>query len=124
MSGSFVSRSLTPAPSPHPSADIGERHTVQNPGGRVADFSHRQTDAAGLLVETVCTPLVGGLAHARNERQRPSARGTDPWGNNVEVVGYEDVQFTKAPEILRGMGLDDLEKTEQAREELRAKGLG
>ena len=47
----------------------------------------------------------------------------DPWGNNVEVVAYEDVQFTKAPEILRGMGLDGLAKTEQAREELRAKGL-
>lgn len=47
----------------------------------------------------------------------------DPWGNNVEVVAYEDVQFTKAPEILRGMGLDGLEKTDEAREELRAKGL-
>jgi catechol 2,3-dioxygenase-like lactoylglutathione lyase family enzyme len=47
----------------------------------------------------------------------------DPWGNNVQVVAYEDVQFTKAPEIVRGMGLDGLEKTEQALEELRAKGL-
>ena len=48
----------------------------------------------------------------------------DPWGNNVQVVAYEDVQFTKAPEILSAMGLDGLEKTEQALEELRAKGLG
>lgn len=48
----------------------------------------------------------------------------DPWGNFVQVVAYEDVQFTKAPEILRGMGLDGLEKTERADEELRAKGLG
>ena len=40
------------------------------------------------------------------------------------MVAYEDVQFTKAPEILRGMGLEGLEKTEQAREELRTKGLG
>jgi lactoylglutathione lyase len=48
----------------------------------------------------------------------------DPWGNFVQVVAYEDVQFTKAPEILRGMGLDGLEKTERALEELRAKGLG
>jgi lactoylglutathione lyase len=48
----------------------------------------------------------------------------DPWGNNVQVVDYEDVQFTKAPEILSAMGLDGLEKTEQALEELRAKGLG
>ena len=47
----------------------------------------------------------------------------DPWGNQIEVVGYRDIQFTKAPEILRGMGLDGLEKTDAAREELRAKGL-
>jgi lactoylglutathione lyase len=46
----------------------------------------------------------------------------DPWGNNLEIVAYEEVQFTKAPEILRGMGLE-LEKSEQALEELRAKGL-
>jgi lactoylglutathione lyase len=48
----------------------------------------------------------------------------DPWGNNVQVVAYEDVQFTKTPEILRGMALEGLAKTERAREELRAKGLG
>jgi catechol 2,3-dioxygenase-like lactoylglutathione lyase family enzyme len=47
----------------------------------------------------------------------------DPWGNQVQVVDYRDIQFTKTPEILRGMGLDGLEKSEQAVEELRAKGL-
>ena len=46
----------------------------------------------------------------------------DPWGNLVQVVAYEDIQFTKAPEILRGMKLD-LEKSERALGELRAKGL-
>jgi lactoylglutathione lyase len=47
----------------------------------------------------------------------------DPWGNRWQVVDYRDVQFTKAPEVLRGMGLDGLEKSEQALTELRAKGL-
>jgi predicted enzyme related to lactoylglutathione lyase len=47
----------------------------------------------------------------------------DPWGNRIQVVEYGDVQFTKAPEILRGMGLEGLEKTEAALAELRAKGL-
>jgi lactoylglutathione lyase len=46
----------------------------------------------------------------------------DPWGNQVQVVAYEDIQFTKAPEILRGMGLE-LGKTEAAQRELRDKGL-
>jgi lactoylglutathione lyase len=47
----------------------------------------------------------------------------DPWGNQVQVVAYAEIQFTKTPEILRGMGLE-LAKTEQALSELREKGLG
>ncbi len=46
----------------------------------------------------------------------------DPWGNHVQVVDYADVQFSKTPEILGGMGLE-LEKTESALRELRDKGL-
>jgi catechol 2,3-dioxygenase-like lactoylglutathione lyase family enzyme len=47
----------------------------------------------------------------------------DPWGNHVQVVGYEDVQFSKTPAVLAGMRLDGLEKTPAALEELRSKGL-
>jgi lactoylglutathione lyase len=46
----------------------------------------------------------------------------DPWGNRVEVVSYADIQFTKAPHVLRGMGLA-IEKTEKARKELAEKGM-
>ncbi len=48
----------------------------------------------------------------------------DPWGNHVQVVDYRDVQFTKAADVLAGMGLDDLEKRPDALRELREKGLG
>jgi len=47
----------------------------------------------------------------------------DPWGNHWQVVDYRDIQFTKAPRILEGMGLDGLEKSEDALTELREKGL-
>jgi lactoylglutathione lyase len=47
----------------------------------------------------------------------------DPWGNRVQVVEYSEIQFTKAEHVLRGMGAGDLEKSEQALAELRAKGL-
>jgi lactoylglutathione lyase len=47
----------------------------------------------------------------------------DPWGNRWQVVEYSEIQFTKAPHILRGMGLGQLRKTENALEELRKKGL-
>jgi len=51
-------------------------------------------------------------------------RFRDPWGNLVEVVQYSEVQFTKAPQVLSGMGLDGLGKSQAARQELREKGLG
>lgn len=47
----------------------------------------------------------------------------DPWGNRWQVVQYSEVQFTKAPHVLRGMGLERLRKSEEALEELRKKGL-
>jgi catechol 2,3-dioxygenase-like lactoylglutathione lyase family enzyme len=56
-------------------------------------------------------------------RESGNLRFRDPWGNTVEVVGYRDVQFTKAPSVLSGMGLDGLEKSESARRELAGKGL-
>lgn len=46
----------------------------------------------------------------------------DPWGNRIQVVKYADIQFTKAPEVLRSMGLD-LDKSARALDELRAKGI-
>lgn len=46
----------------------------------------------------------------------------DPWGNRVEVIEYANIQFTKAPYVLRAMGFD-LEKNENARRELADKGM-
>jgi catechol 2,3-dioxygenase-like lactoylglutathione lyase family enzyme len=48
----------------------------------------------------------------------------DPWGNRYQLVDYREIQFTKTPRILEGMGLNGLEKSEHALEELRAKDLG
>ena len=47
----------------------------------------------------------------------------DPWGNRVEITTYENIQFSKTDAVLKGMGLDHLKKTEEAIEELRAKGM-
>jgi catechol 2,3-dioxygenase-like lactoylglutathione lyase family enzyme len=46
----------------------------------------------------------------------------DPWGNRVEVVEYANIQFTKAPQVLRAMGFD-LDKNDNARRELAEKGM-
>ena len=47
----------------------------------------------------------------------------DPWGNRMEIVGYANIQFTKAPNVLRGMGLSHLAKNQTAIKELTDKGM-
>ena len=47
----------------------------------------------------------------------------DPWGNFIQVVEYSEIQFTKAPEVLEGMNIVGLAKSDRARDELRQKGL-
>jgi lactoylglutathione lyase len=46
----------------------------------------------------------------------------DPSGNRIQIVQYDQIQFTKTDRILAGMGLS-LGKSETALAELRSKGL-
>ncbi len=101
--------------------DLGDQFIAFSEGRTQAPDRHRHF---GLVVDDK-EAVRRALAEAGVEITR--GRGLDfrdPWGNQVEVVDYRDVQFTKAPWILAGMGLDDLEKSDSALEELRAKGLG
>jgi lactoylglutathione lyase len=52
-----------------------------------------------------------------------SLRVCDPAGNQLEIVDYREVQFSKTKGVLRAMALDGLGKTDSARAELRAKGI-
>jgi lactoylglutathione lyase len=70
------------------------------------EAARKALDAAGVV-------LIGG----------PFLDFRDPWGNRIEIVGYDDIQFTKAPNVLRGMGLTHLAKNAQAKKELAEKGM-
>jgi catechol 2,3-dioxygenase-like lactoylglutathione lyase family enzyme len=48
----------------------------------------------------------------------------DPWGNRIEVVAYADIQFERVPPVKRKLGIEGLEKTERARQEIAERGLG
>jgi lactoylglutathione lyase len=76
----------------------------------------------GLVVDD--KEAVRAAARAAGVDVQPSGhlRFRDPWGNNVEIVDYRDVQFTKDARVLRGMGLE-LSKHDGALAELREKGL-
>lgn len=48
----------------------------------------------------------------------------DQWGNGIEIVGYEGIQFSKTDGALRGMELDGLGMTDKAIQELADKRIG
>jgi catechol-2,3-dioxygenase len=47
----------------------------------------------------------------------------DPWGNRVEITTYQNIQFTKADHVLKGMGLEGIRKTDNALDQLRKKNM-
>jgi lactoylglutathione lyase len=97
--------------------DIGDQFIALAGGRRQPPDEHRHF---GLVVDDKDAALRAAREAGAEVRGNDFR---DPWGNNVQVVAYEDVQFTKTPEILDAMGFDGLEKSERALEELRDKGL-
>lgn len=94
--------------------DMGDQFLALAEGRRQPPDDHRHF---GLVVDDV-----EGTLEAAQEAGA-EVRGNDfrdPWGNNVQIVAYEDVQYTKTPAILRAMELE-LEKTEAARNEITRK---
>ena len=99
--------------------DMGDQFIAISQGRTQPPDSHRHF---GLVVDDKETAREALEAAGADILRGRGLNFRDPWGNLVQVVGYEDIQFTKAPEILRGMGLE-LTKSERARAELRAKHL-
>jgi glutathione S-transferase fosA5 len=99
--------------------DMGDQFLALAEGDDPAADRHRHF---GLVVDDV--PAVRRALREAGVEEEPSRglRFRDPWGNLVEVVQYSEVQFTKAPPVLAGMGLE-LGKSESALHELREKGL-
>ena len=100
--------------------DLGDQFLALQKGRRQTPDDDRHV---GLVVDDKQT-VRDRLAEAGIEPLAgPFLDFRDPWGNRVEIVGYENIQFTKASHVLRGMGLAHLAKSESAIEELRAKGM-
>ena len=97
--------------------DLGDQFLALMEGGSAEPDRHRHL---GLVVDD----REAVLAAAREAGVEVFGGNSflDPWGNQLQVVDYADVQFTKAPEVLRAMGLE-LRKSEAALGELREKGI-
>jgi catechol 2,3-dioxygenase-like lactoylglutathione lyase family enzyme len=100
--------------------DLGDQFVALSAGRRQPPDDGRHF---GLVVDDREAVRAALLAAGVAVRAEGSLRFRDPWGNQVEIVDYRDVQFTKAPEIVRAMSLGWLGKRAAALEELRAKGV-
>jgi len=100
--------------------DMGDQFLALN---EVVGRSPDEVRHFGLVVDD--KPAVRAALEAQGVEILPGSRldFLDPWGNRIQVVDYRDIQFTKAPPVLRGMGLEHLRKRERAIQELHAKGL-
>jgi lactoylglutathione lyase len=100
--------------------DLGDQFIALQKGRRqLADDGRHvglvvdDKEAARKALDAAGVALIGG----------PFLDFRDPWGNRIEIVGYDNIQFTKAPNVLRGMGLTHLTKNARAKKELAAKGM-
>jgi lactoylglutathione lyase len=98
--------------------DMGDQFLALSAGRTQAPDTHRHF---GLVVDDREAVMAAAREAGADVIGRNDFR--DPWGNLFQVVDYRDVQFTKAPEVLLGMGVEALEKSESAVAELREKGL-
>jgi predicted enzyme related to lactoylglutathione lyase len=100
--------------------DLGDQFIALQKGRRQAPDDGRHF---GLVVEDKEAARAALQAAGVALLDGPFLDFRDPWGNRIEIVGYDNVQFTKAPNVLRGMGLTHLAKNESARKELAEKGM-
>ena len=100
--------------------DLGDQFlALQKGDASTADDGHH----FGLVVDDKEVARQALLAAGITPLPGPFLDFLDPWGNRVEIIGYGNIQFTKAPHILRGMGLAHLKKTAGAIRELAEKGM-
>ena len=76
----------------------------------------------GLVVDDRSRILELAKAAGAKMVEGPFLDFLDPWGNRLEIIEYANIQFTKAPNVLHGMGLA-LDKNDKARKELADKGM-
>jgi lactoylglutathione lyase len=100
--------------------DLGDQFIALQKGRRQSPDDGRHF---GLVVDSKEAAREALVAAGVEILPGPFLDFLDPWGNRIEIVGYDNIQFTKAPNVLRGMGLTRLSKNATALKELAEKGM-
>jgi catechol 2,3-dioxygenase-like lactoylglutathione lyase family enzyme len=102
--------------------DMGDQFLAVSEGRRQGPDDGRHF---GLVVDDLDAVL--RAAREAGLEARPSGLGgidfRDPWGNFFQAVAYSDIQFERTPGVKRALGIEGLEKSEKARQQIRDKGL-
>jgi catechol 2,3-dioxygenase-like lactoylglutathione lyase family enzyme len=105
-----------------------ERNAFIDLGDQFIQLSLGKTQSAddkrhfGFVVDNR-EPVAAALDKLGVKRLDQRLNFRDPWGNRIEVVPYDDIQFTKSSHVLKGMGIGSLEKTPNVIDELKKKGM-
>jgi catechol 2,3-dioxygenase-like lactoylglutathione lyase family enzyme len=99
--------------------DMGDQFVALSEGRSQASDTHRHF---GLVVDDKQAAREALEAAGAEILPGRGLDFLDPWGNHIQVVEYGDIQFSKTPEVMRGMGLE-LRKSDRALAELAEKGL-
>ena len=100
--------------------DLGDQFIALQIGRRQGADDGRHF---GLVVDDKDAVREALVAHGIEPLPGPFLDFRDPWGNRIEIVSYDNIQFSKAPNVLRGMGLEHLTKNESALRELAEKKM-
>jgi extradiol dioxygenase family protein len=100
--------------------DLGDQFIALSEGGPEVPDRDRHV---GLVVDDKEALRAALRQGGEDVAPNGSLRVRDPSGNQLEIIDYREVQFSKTPEVLRAMGLDGLRKSDAALEEMRAKGI-
>ena len=100
--------------------DLGDQFVALSEGRSQPPDGDRHV---GLVVEDKAAIRAALRSEGQDVPETGRLRMRDPSGNQLEIVDYRDVQFTKTPEVLRALGVPDLGKSEQAQRELAGKGF-
>jgi extradiol dioxygenase family protein len=100
--------------------DLGDQFIALSQGGPETPDRSRHV---GIVVDDKEALRAELRAAGEQVSDSGGLRIRDPSGNVLEIVDYRDVQFTKSPAALAALGAGEIEKSPEAREEMRAKGL-
>lgn len=100
--------------------DMGDQFLALASGGSTVPDEHRHF---GLVIDDLDAFAAAAEREGLELQGRDGRDFRDPWGNSIQVVGYRDVQFERTGPVKRKLGIEAVEKSGEATDEMRERDL-